>query len=150
MQPLSTSDRALGDLLVDRQLLSLRQLDEATALAERWHVRLGDAVLSRDWIKPDAYYRALAQHYSLPFIDLMDQPPDTAQLSVHDADVYNWTMTMPHTRRDGRLLVVTAVPGPDTVLFAREQWGAHVDFAVASKFDISWAIQSSFHEALSE
>ena len=49
---------------------------------------------------------------------------------------------MPHTRRDGRLLVVTADPGPDTVLFAREQWGAHVDFAVASKFDISWAVQS--------
>ena len=50
---------------------------------------------------------------------------------------------MPYTRRDGRLLVVTADPGPDTVLFAREQWGAQVDFAVASKFDISWAVQSS-------
>ena len=57
---------------------------------------------------------------------------------------------MPHRRRDGRLTVVTADPGPDTVLFAREQWGAQIDFAVASKFDVSWAVQSAFHAALSE
>ena len=150
MQPLSPSDQALGDLLVDRQVLTLPQLDEATALAEKWQVRLGDAVLSRNWIEPAAYYRALAQHFSLPFLDLVNESPDSTLLIAHDADVYNWTLTMPHTRRDGRLLVVTADPGPDTVLFAREQWGAHVDFAVASKFDISWAVQTSFHEALSE
>ena len=73
MQPLSPSDQALGDLLVDRQVLTLRQLDEATALAEKWHVRLGDAVLSRNWIEPAAYYRALAQHFSLPFVDLVQR-----------------------------------------------------------------------------
>ena len=32
MQPLSPSDRALGDLLVARRVLSLAQLDEAVAL----------------------------------------------------------------------------------------------------------------------
>ena len=57
---------------------------------------------------------------------------------------------MPYARRDGRLLVVTADPGPDTVLFARQQWGAQIDFAVASKFDITWAVQSSFQAELSE
>jgi cellulose synthase/poly-beta-1,6-N-acetylglucosamine synthase-like glycosyltransferase len=150
MQPLSPSDQTLGDLLVDRQVLTLRQFDEATALAEKWHVRLGDAVLSRNWIEPAAYYRALAQHFSLPFLDLAEAPPDSALLTARDADIYNFSLTMPHTLRDGRTLVVTADPGPDTVLYAREQSGAHVDFAVASKFDISWAVQSSFHEALSE
>jgi hypothetical protein len=49
MQTLSPSDRALGDLLVDRGVLTLPQLDEATALAEKWHVRLGDAIHSRTW-----------------------------------------------------------------------------------------------------
>lgn len=150
MQPLSPSDRALGDLLVDRQVLDLRQLDEATALAEKWHVRLGDAVLSRDWIEPTAYYRALAQHFTLPFIDLLHEPPDKALLDATDADIYNFSLTMPHSRRDGRLLVITADPGPDTVLFARQQWGANVDFAVASKFDISWAVQTSFQDVLSD
>src|SRR3954466_6891305 len=127
MQPLSPSDIALGDLLVDRQALNLRQLDEATALAERWHVRLGDAVLARNWIEPATYYRSLAQHFSLPFVDLMNEPPDPSLLDAGDADVYTWTMTMPHARRDGRLRIVTADPGPDTVLFAREKWGTNIE-----------------------
>ncbi len=44
---LSSLDRALGDLLVGRRVLGLPQLDEAVALAERWDVRLGDALLSQ-------------------------------------------------------------------------------------------------------
>jgi cellulose synthase/poly-beta-1,6-N-acetylglucosamine synthase-like glycosyltransferase len=150
MQPLSPSDRALGDLLVDRQVLTLRQLDEATALAGKWNVRLGDAIFARNWVTPAAYYRAVAQHYSLPFVDLLHEPPDPALLSAADADAYSWTLTMPYARRDGRLWIVTADPGPDTVLYARQQWGAQIEFAVASKFDISWAVQSAFHAALSE
>ena len=86
MQSLSTSDRALGDVLVDRQVLTLAQLDEATDLAERWHVHLGDAILSRNWVEPAAYYRAMAQHYSLPFVDLMDEVPNLGLLSAADAD----------------------------------------------------------------
>jgi cellulose synthase/poly-beta-1,6-N-acetylglucosamine synthase-like glycosyltransferase len=150
MAALSPSDRALGDLLVDRQVLTLAQLDEATALAEKWQVRLGDAVLSRNWLRPEAYYRALAQHYGLPFVDLLHEPPDVALLTARDVDLYTAALTMPHARRDGRLTIVTADPGPETVLFARQQWGAQIDFAVASKFDVSWAVQSTFHEALSE
>jgi glycosyltransferase XagB len=150
MPPLSPSDRALGDLLVDRQVLTLPQLDEATSLAERWQVRLSDAILARNWVEPAAYYRAVAQHYSLPFVDLLRTPPDSSLLVAADADIYAWTLTMPYRRSDGRLTIVTADPGPDTVLYAREQWGAQIDFAVASKFDISWAVQSIFHAALSE
>jgi cellulose synthase/poly-beta-1,6-N-acetylglucosamine synthase-like glycosyltransferase len=151
MQPLSPSDRALGDLLVDRQVLTLPQLDEATTLAEKWHVRLGDAIHSRNWIEPTDYYRAVAQHYSLPFLDLTTEPPDRALLTAADTDVYAWTLTMPHVRRDdGRLVIVTADPGPETLLYAREHWGAQIEFAVASKFDVSWAVQSAFADTLSE
>jgi cellulose synthase/poly-beta-1,6-N-acetylglucosamine synthase-like glycosyltransferase len=150
MSTLSTSDRALGDLLVDRRVLNLRQLDEATALAEKWSVRLGDAIMARNWVEPAALYRAMAQHYSLPYVDLQREPPDPAVLSTADADVYSLTLTMPHRRRDGRLWIVTADPGPDTLLRARAQWGTQIEIAVASKFDVSWAVQSAFHGALSQ
>src|SRR5262249_42875341 len=59
--PISPSDRALGDLLVGRRVVTLVQLDEATALAERWNVRLGDALLSRNWIDPQLYYESYAR-----------------------------------------------------------------------------------------
>ncbi len=56
---------------------------------------------------------------------------------------------MPWRRRDGRLLIATAEPGPETVLFARERWGADIEFVVVSKFDIVFAVQTAFADALS-
>jgi cellulose synthase/poly-beta-1,6-N-acetylglucosamine synthase-like glycosyltransferase len=147
--PLSPSDRALGDLLVGRRVITLPQLDEAVALAERWNVRLGDALLARDWIAPRLYYETYAQNFDLPFVDLVAEPPDPALLSAADTDVYALRLTMPWRRRDGRLVIATAEPGPETLLFARQRWGAAIEFAVASKFDIIVAIQTAFADALS-
>jgi len=149
MQPLSASDRALGDLLVARRVLSLPQLDEAVGLAETWHVRLGDAILSRNWAEPAVYYKALADYYELPFVDLIRDAPDAALLSSYEADTYARKLTMPWKREDGRLLIATAEPGPDTLLLARKIWGANIAFVVASKFDIVWAVQTAFADELS-
>src|ERR1700733_14350013 len=147
--PLSPSARALGDLLVGRRVITLPQLDEAEALAETWNVRLGDALLSRNWIDPRRYYETYARHFDLPFIDLIGEPPDRALLRAADADLYALRLTMPWRRREGRLLIATAEPGPETVLFARGRWGADIEFVVVPKFDVVVAVQSVFADALS-
>ena len=148
--PLSPSDRALGDLLVSRQIITLAQLDDSVALAERWNVRLGDAILSRNWMDPAAYYRGLAYYYELPLVDLIKEPPNTELLRVADADIYARQLTIPWRRRDRRLTIATAEPGPETVQFARQRWGADIEFAVASKFDVVWAVQTAFADPLSQ
>ncbi len=152
MQPLSASDLALGDLLVARGVLTLPQLDEARGLAETWHVRLGDAILSRNWADPAIYYRAVAHNYQLPFVDLIGDAPDPALLHAGETDDYARRLTMPWRQRDdaaGTLVIATAEPGPEALLFARERWGADIEFAVASKFDIVWAVQTAFADSLS-
>jgi cellulose synthase/poly-beta-1,6-N-acetylglucosamine synthase-like glycosyltransferase len=149
MQPLSPSDRVLGDLLVARRVISLPQLDEALVLAETWHVRLGDAILSRDWADPAVYYQAIAYHYQLPFVDLINDAPDLNLLAVAEADTYARKLTIPWRQREGRIVIATAEPGPETVLFARQRWGAAIEFVVASKFDIVWAVQTAFADVLS-
>jgi len=146
---LSPSDRTLGDLLVGRRVITLPQLDEAVALAERWNVRLGDALLSRNWIDPRLYYETYAQNFDLPFVDMVREPPDGALLLAADADLYASRLTMPWRRRDGRLVIATAEPGPETVLFARGRWGVEIEFVVVSKFDIVFTIQTAFADALS-
>src|ERR1700733_8300735 len=103
--PPSPSDRALGDLLVGRRLITLPQLDEAVDLAEQWNVRLGDALLSRNWIEPRLYYETYAQNFDLPFVDLIREPPDRTLLFAADADVYALRLTMPWRRRDGRVMI---------------------------------------------
>ena len=147
--PLSPSDRALGDLLVGRRIITLPQLDEAVGLAELWSVRLGDALLSRNWIDPRLYYETYAQNFDLPFVDLILEPPDRSLLLASETDIYANRLTMPWRRGDGRLWIATAEPGPETVLFARGRWGAEIDFVVASKFDIVVAVQTAFANALS-
>jgi glycosyltransferase XagB len=147
--PLSPSDRALGDLLVGRRVIELPQLDEAVELAERWNVRLGDALLSRNWIDPRNYYETYAQNFDLPFVDLIREPPDRELLNAADADLYASRLTMPWRRKDDRLLIATAQPGPETVLFARGRWGNAIEFVVVSKFDIVFALQTAFGDDLS-
>ena len=147
--PLSASDRALGDLLVGRRVLTLPQHDEAVRLAETWNVRLGDAILAHNWIEPAAYYQAIGTYYELPFVDLIDEPPDLSLLDPNEAEVYAQALTIPWRTRDGRTVIATAEPGPETVLFARQRWGTAVEFAVASKFDVVWAVQTAFADSLS-
>jgi cellulose synthase/poly-beta-1,6-N-acetylglucosamine synthase-like glycosyltransferase len=147
--PLSPSDRTLGDLLVGRRVITLPQLDEAVGLAEQWNVRLGDALLSRNWIEPRRYYETYAQNFDLPFVDLIHEPPDRKLLQAADADLYASRLTLPWRRTDGRMVIATAEPGADTVLFARQRWGANIEFVVASKFDIVFAVQTAFADALS-
>jgi glycosyltransferase XagB len=149
IQPLSPSDRALGDLLIVRRVLTLPQLDEAVGLAERWQVRLGDAILSRNWTDPAIYYQAVAFHYQLSFVDLIKDAPDPALLHAAEADVYARRLTIPWRRSGEKIIVATSEPGPEIVLFARERWGDDVELVVASKFDIVWAVQTAFAESLS-
>lgn len=146
---LTPSDRALGDLLVGRRVITLPQLDEAVALAETWNVRLGDALLSRAWMEPRLYYETYAQNFDLRFVDLMREPPSTELLIANEADIYAGRLTMPWRKRDGRTVIATAEPGPETVLFARQRWGANIEFVVTSKFDIVFTIQTMFADALS-
>jgi glycosyltransferase XagB len=147
--PLSPSDLALGDLLVGQRVITLPQLDEAAELAETWSVRLGDALLSRNWIDPRLYYQTYARHFDLPFVDLIAEPPEPALLRAAETDLYVARLTMPWKRQDGRTLIATAEPGPETLLFARGRWGAAIEFVVVSKFDIVVAVQQAFGDALS-
>ena len=147
--PLSPSDRALGDLLVGRRVISLPQLDEAVDLAERWNVRLGDALLSRNWMDPRLYYEAYAQNFDLPFVDLIRDPPDRKLLRAAEIELYASRLTLPWRHNDGRLLIATAEPGPETLLFARGRWGNDIEFVVVSKFDIIVTVQTAFAKTLS-
>ncbi len=143
---LSVSDQAIGDLLVERRLLTLTQLDEAAEKAEQWNVRLGEVLLSQRWIAPWQYYRTLALNFGIAFADLTADPPDARLLDPLDADMYAQRLLMPWRLAKGRIQIVTADPGPATVAFARERWGKNVDLAVTSKFDILWTLQHVFRE----
>jgi cellulose synthase/poly-beta-1,6-N-acetylglucosamine synthase-like glycosyltransferase len=148
--PLNAADLAIGDLLVQRKLMTPAQLDDATGKAGKWGVRLADVLLAHSWVRPLVFYQTLAQHFDLAFVNLMTDPPDETLLDEHLAGEYTKRLVIPWRTRNGRILIATAQPGPDTILFARQQWGPDIDFVVTSKFDIIWQVQRIFRSQHSQ
>lgn len=143
---ISPTQTVIGNLLVERRLITLAQLDEALALARQWKVRVGDVLMARSWIRPQEFYRTLAQQFDVRFLNLLDERPDEALLDPSDAELYARTLIMPWRREGGRLTVATADPGPEALLLARRKWGTDIELAVTSKFDILWTLQRVFRE----
>jgi glycosyltransferase XagB len=143
---LSGADRAIGDLLVERRLIDLDQFDEASSLAGKWRVSLIDVLLSRAWVKPRVLYKLLAERFGVPFVDLMADPPDETLLDEAKSQDYAAALTLPWKKQGNRTIFATARPGPESVLFARQEAGADSDLVITSKFDILWAAQRAFRE----
>ena len=109
---LSATDVAIGNRLVQKRLITLAQLDETRTRAEAWNVSLIDVLLTRTWARPLELYRTVAEHFDLPFVNLIDEPPDDALLDPADHDDCARNLVLPWRRVNGRLQIATARPGP--------------------------------------
>jgi glycosyltransferase XagB len=144
MSRLSASDTWTGDYLVERGMITLKQFDEATDMVETWDASLSDVVMARRWVAPLNYYAALAQRFGINFVDLRDAPPEQALLNEAEVDDYMRELTMPWRMRGDRLVIATARPGPEAMLYIRRRFGRNVDLVVTAKFDILWSLQKCF------
>lgn len=141
----SVEEEAVGDLLVARGLLDFAALDEARSLAARWNMPLADSLMARRALRPINYYRALAFHYDIELADLRAEPPDPSLLQADLAAEYVRLGAIPWKRdASGVVTVAVTAPGPAAVLQARAWFGARVRIAVATRFDISLAVQGAF------
>lgn len=130
----------LGQLLLRAGLLTQSQLEEALAQQARWGSRLGDIVLASGWVKPLDFYRVLAEHFHLDFVNLLEYPVDATLFEGACYNEYAQLLYLPWRKIQGTLWLATADPvSPD--LLAR--WGnrANVRFVVTSKFDVLWELQ---------
>lgn len=150
MGVLSPTDIWTGDHLVQEGLISLDQLDEASDLAEQWDTSLSDVLMARRYLRPIEYHRALADRFDMEFVDLRSDPPDAALLGEHEVDDYTRELTLPWKMRGGRMVVATARPGPEAILYARGHWGRDIEVVLTAKFDILWSLQSIFGDRHSQ
>lgn len=150
MTVLSPSDSWTADYLVEHGLITDQQLIEAVGLAEAWDMSISDVIMARSWVRPIDYHRALAGRFDMEFVDLRQDPPDSALLREEDVDDYTRELVVPWRRENGRIVVAVARPGPHALLFARERWGRNVRFVLTAKFDILWSMQRAFSESHSK
>ncbi|MQP64513.1 glycosyltransferase [Niveispirillum sp. SYP-B3756] len=139
----------IGELLIANGLLRLDQLERALELQRKWNVRFGDIVISQGMVKPRDFYRTLADRFGLAFMDLMEARPDPTLARAEHMDDYARLLLLPWRRQGGQVIVATADPGPQALLFARRHFGPDVWMVVTSKFDILWTLQRTFDQEYS-
>jgi cellulose synthase/poly-beta-1,6-N-acetylglucosamine synthase-like glycosyltransferase len=130
----------LGELLIQEKLITQEQLDIALERQKKWGSRLGDVILSMGWVRALEFYRTLASHFGLEFIDLIKQPADPDLLQPNQLSSYAEDLHLPWKRENGVLWIATADPtSPKLAQIQQSEPG--VRFVVTSKFDIIWELQ---------
>lgn len=144
------SKQRVGELLIAKGLITQQQLEDALLLQARWGSRIGDILLAKGWVRAFDFYRALSDYYARPFVNLLDQPPDSALLDERDVASYNALLVLPWQKKGAVTIVAVADPSEAALEFARSRFGEDVDFVITSKFDIIWQLQNNANAFFSE
>jgi len=138
----------IGQMLVERGLLTPAQLEEALTEQQRTGDALGQILLARGWIRALDFYRVLAEHFRLPFVNLAEKPPDADLFDPTRVEEYARCQYLPWRRHEGSLRIAVAEPSEALFRALREQYGENTQFVVTSRFDILWTIQKLAGEQL--
>nr|WP_237437807.1 glycosyltransferase [Altericroceibacterium endophyticum] len=101
-------------------------------------------MLARSWFDADTYFQLLADRFNLEYVRLGEQPADPELLQEAEVSAYMEQLTIPWRRVNGRMVVATARPGPEAIVFCRSRWGADFDMVITRKGDIQAAVQTVF------
>ena len=130
----------LGELLIQERLITPEQLNQALDQQQRWGSRLGDVILTKSWVRPLEFFRTLASHFELEFVDLIDQPIDSSLLDPDQLQNYSDELYLPWRLKNGVLWFATANPTSPAIEELRKT-RPDVRFVGTSKFDIIWELQ---------
>lgn len=124
-------DLEVANLLVARRTLSLTGLATAMRRRAKTGASLAQCIIATGLVAPADYYRAVAECYGLPFVDLESQPADPAlgELST----LFQARAMLPWRRRDGRLILAVSSVSRETVEWADVHLGeAGYDFVITA------------------
>jgi cellulose synthase/poly-beta-1,6-N-acetylglucosamine synthase-like glycosyltransferase len=145
-----TAPAPLGELLLRAGRLDEPRLEAALALARRWDVPLGAALVAKGWITSRELAATLADQANLPFIDIRRLPPDPALLVDADLDWYVENHLIPWRRVDGHTVWVSPELGKAERALCR-RWPDERAICIGTgRLDLLWALQDRFRATLTD
>jgi cellulose synthase/poly-beta-1,6-N-acetylglucosamine synthase-like glycosyltransferase len=137
-----------GEILVGRGLLSPLGLVESVADRIEWGSTLGEVLIGKGLVRPYDYYRALAEAYGRPFVNLHADRPDDALVAAADRADYADLELIPWRRDGDRVTIATVEIGERQSEWAEGRYGPDgYGFVITSPFDIFWDLQERFRDA---
>ncbi len=146
---ISTGTRPrMGDLLVERGIVTRAQLEECLALQKSSiGERLGQILVRKGYAKEEAVMACLAQEYGLDFVHVsqLDIPPNVLEMLPADFCRRHKVLVTDADDEHGTALVATADPANVFLLDElRRRLGRRVRLAVATVTELSKAIDEVF------
>ena len=138
----------LGEALVANGMITAEQLEWALRAREQSGTRLVVILISSGLVKRLDVFQVLAELSHVPFIDLVETPPDPAVLTGLDEQQLIREGWIPvRELEDGRLLVaVASAPRPALVASIERTMGRPAVLNVTTDWDILRALQTGMRE----
>lgn len=140
----------IGEILRARGLISKEQLEQIILLQNHSHSRLGDIIISEGIITYLELYSALAEHYGLRFVNLLQEPPDEILLTPLNVDDYIRLRAIPWKLNNGKIIIAITEYTDETKAWITSKFGKNTEFVITSPLDIRKTIERVFGKFLEE
>jgi Type II secretion system (T2SS), protein E, N-terminal domain len=135
----------LGELLVDRNLITVDQLAEAVVESRLTGVLLGRVLLQHQWLFEDELARTLATQLGLPYINIRVTGVDRSIAKMMPAETGVRVGAIPIGFYGGRVRVAFADPCDDQAQDAVKRHVSNADVVIAELSDIESAWRTVAH-----
>ena len=138
----------LGERLAQRGLISAEAIPALLDRQRRWGCRFGETLIAEGAIKPVELAESLADGLSLPFVDLIADPPDENLIEPARLALYLRYLFLPWRKIGATPIIACADPSPAMRRLVARLYGPRARIAITGKFDIIWTAQRLFRERL--
>ena len=137
----------IGDILVEKKLVTQAQLAEALTIQDKDHVFLGTVLLAKGWVKPEQLLPLMGDHYHLPWVRLRDVQVSKKAVAEVPSKIALHYRIMPITLENSTLTVAIANPQDvrvvDEVRVALKQ-RYRIEPIIATEEDIQEALKQAY------
>jgi type IV pilus assembly protein PilB len=144
-RPARAAGAKLGDILVERGLLTPAQVAEAARLQEQTGKRMGFIMVEKKWLSEAALFQALAEQLGLPFVSLRAGLYDPLAVALLERDVARRLNVIPLFSVENTLTVASSEPqAVHSIDEIRARTGCRVRVVMAAPADINRARDDAY------
>lgn len=144
------SHAPLGEILLAQRVITPAELQDALLVQRRSGDKLGHILMSEGTVAALPLHEAIARHYGLDFVNLVDTPADANLQNATQLKHYIRLQAVPFTQdADGTVVIATCAPSDDLDLWVNRLHPKH-RFVITSPYDLYWHIDRHFSELLDE
>lgn len=134
----------LGEHFMKHQITDEEQIQKALEIQAKSGGKIGEILLAMANMRAIDYYKVIAKHYDIKFVDLLKSDIDLDLLNNENKERYYNEMTIPISKEGDCYTIATADPGPETFKRIQDEFGENTNIVCTSKFDVMWSLQKIF------